>query len=262
MLSSFGPFVWGFISLQIIAYVFAVYLTEIVSFHLKEEADDAELKKYFGSLSDSWMSLLQAVSGGIDWGDLIEPLEKVGAFRAMVPFLCYLFFILLALMNVFTGIFLESAQQKARNETEMQLLQSAHTIFKASDGDDDDMISKDEFHATLAHTEVQDFFDAINFDIQQAEILFELLDSSNDNTISFAEFLRGCLRLRGTAKALDLLILSREVHQLIDGLAEITKGNSISANVNQNLINQVMFTSQDNNRLLQELVKMRDLSIE
>lgn len=241
---SMSSFVWAVVSLQAVTFLFSVYFAEVAMSRLMDE-EDPLLQQYFGSLSVSWYSLLQAVSGGVDWSELTGPLRRVGILKAFLPFCVYLFFTLLVLMNIFTAIFLEQALVRANQETEIQLLRHAYRIFRTSDCKGNNTIAKEDFHESLAHPDVHKFFDAINLDIQQAEVLFELLDSSGDGLISCDEFLRGCLRVRGTAKALDLLILSREVTQLLDGIAAVTK----------QMITDQQRTSKDNHRLLAEILR-------
>merc|ERR1711870_61594 len=55
-------------------------------------------------------------------------------------------------------------------------------------------------------------------DTEQMRFFFEALDidMSGDGTIDADEFLNGCLHMHGPAKALDLLLLSREVGLLFD----------------------------------------------
>merc|ERR1711972_1204487 len=65
----------------------------------------------------------------------------------------------------------------------------------------------------MNHPNVKQFFEALDLDVSEAEVLFDLLDASGDGMVAADEFLAGCLRLRGHAKALDLLVLSREVSQ-------------------------------------------------
>merc|ERR1712113_411771 len=60
------------------------------------------------------------------------------------------------------------------------------------------------------------FFQALDIDMSEARHVFDLLDMSGDGTIDADEFLNGCLHMHGPAKALDLLLLSREVGLLFD----------------------------------------------
>lgn len=260
--NSIGLFAWAILALALVTYMFAVYYTEIVCTHLMDQIGgnfDQELDNLFGSLWNSWFSLLKAATGGADWGDIAEPLKNVGFTVAFFPFIAYLLFILIVVMNVFTGIFLESASEKAKQETEVMLLRSAYEIFSECDSDKTGRISKSDFRASLKLPDVHSFFQAINLDIEQAEVLFELLDISNDGIISRDEFLRGCLRLRGTAKALDLLILSREVNQLASGILDMIKANSLSVQVCQKTLGEERVITQDIHKLLREVMQEREV---
>jgi len=70
------------------------------------------------------------------------------------------------------------------------------------------------FKSKLATEEMKLAFKAINVDVSDAKGLFTLLDLDGSQEVNAHEFLAGCLRLRGPAKALDLAILAREVRQL------------------------------------------------
>merc|ERR1711920_863891 len=65
---SMDAFFWSLMLLIMLMYALAVYLTDLLASH--NEAS----KKNWGSLSVSMMSLYQAVSGGIDWQDLTDPI--------------------------------------------------------------------------------------------------------------------------------------------------------------------------------------------
>jgi|ERR1712080_303523 len=55
-------------------------------------------------------------------------------------------------------------------------------------------------------------------DIHQAKGLFDLLDQDGSGNVDTVEFVSGCLRLRGNAKALDM---SLHMRQMMDMLAKI-----------------------------------------
>merc|ERR1712190_455439 len=57
---------------------------------------------------------------------------------------------------------------------------------------------------------VQEYFKAIDVDPSEAKHLFEMLDINGSGKIDLEEFLSGCLRMQGPAKALDLLLMTRE----------------------------------------------------
>lgn len=68
------------------------------------------------------------------------------------------------------------------------------------------------------------------------EALFDLLDDG-DGVIDADEFLHGCLRLRGNAKALDLLVLSRDVAAMCDHNArEIGSNREVMGKIREEIV--------------------------
>merc|ERR1711988_321959 len=72
----------------------------------------------------------------------------------------------------------------------------------------------DNFVGQLDTPEMRAYFKAIDLDPSEARGLFRLLDMDDSGTINAEEFLNGCLRLRGPAKALDLALVMREMRRM------------------------------------------------
>jgi len=64
------------------------------------------------------------------------------------------------------------------------------------------------------------YFEAIDVNPSEAKGLFSLLDLDNSGTIDAEEFLAGCIRLRGPAKALELALLVQQVERLFRKFSE------------------------------------------
>jgi len=265
----FGTFGWSVMFLGLYQYIFAVWFTEAVLQQRFPEGDnnahkegpyDAELALYFGSITSSWFSLLKAVTGGVDWTDLSTPLGELTVIFGHFPFIFYLLFSVLAIMNVITGIFLEQATERNRHEKEIWLLRNARSVFRIAENTKDGKITLADFLSKLSHKdEFKQFFDAIDLDVQQAPILFELLDFSDDGYVSMDEFLRGCLRLRGSAKALDLLILSREVTQLIQWTVETINSLGYSHEVYASHVEANKAAIVENRAMLKEITELLNM---
>merc|ERR1712032_678879 len=58
---------------------------------------------------------------------------------------------------------------------------------------------------------MDDYFKAVDLSRQEAGHLFELLDVDKSGSISTEEFVRGCLRLRGPARSIDLATMAHEM---------------------------------------------------
>merc|ERR1719386_291589 len=150
----------------------------------------------------------------MDWRDLSDELDgnTMMLFMGRLPLVLYVSFTLLAVMNVITGVFLETAINKAKDEKEILLAAHAARIFKKADTNNSGMICwKDFASAVRENRSVREFFDAIDIDHSEARTLFKLLDNSGDGQISAEEFLQGCINLSGPAKSLDMIILTKRV---------------------------------------------------
>jgi hypothetical protein len=214
-------FFWTLIAIFLVTYMAALYFTEIMLYRratLLAGDPNVDLTgiNLFRDLPTTFFTLLQSVTGGMDWAEVFDPLiQEIGP-EAYVPFLIFLLFMVLAVMNVVTGVFLDKASRNAKDDIEHLALMKARAIFVAADFNASGSISWEDFERVLHHKDVTSFFDALDLDAAEGKTLFDLLDLTGDGTVSADEFLCGCLRLRGSAKALDLLVLSREVTQLCD----------------------------------------------
>jgi len=102
-----------------IIYVVAVVATfacrDAVKGGKLSAADEIFLKDRFGQLGDSVYSLLASVLGGADWETYRQHINKVHAVYSWM-FVFYILFAQLALLNVVTGIFVDSLQTAARKD--------------------------------------------------------------------------------------------------------------------------------------------------
>jgi hypothetical protein len=217
VLSCFRPFVWTMMLLLLELYVFGVFFTQLVINHRLEHAgrDFPELERYYGSLALAVLSLFQALTGGLDWQNLVDPLIRdLGWFHALL-FCFFICFSVFALLNVLTGVFVENSVAKAKQDKEELISYQAHKIFRHLDIDSSGTLTWEEFEEQLDHPYMKQYFETIQIDIAEAHDLFKLLDTSNDGDIDVEEFLSGCLRLNAPPKNLDLLNHVRDTRKLL-----------------------------------------------
>merc|ERR1711933_697878 len=95
----------------------------------------------------------------------------------------------------------------------------------------------EEFESKLDDRYMQEFFLAIDVDLREAKTVFKLIDVDGSGALDLEEFMNGCLRLRGPARALDLTMLvhefrrscrrnvsiSQQLESVIDGQASMLK---------------------------------------
>jgi len=218
IIGSFKSLAWTVVLLLLMIYIVSVYFTQAITEHRVElrranqtaNANVQSLEYYFNSLPRTILSLWQAMSGGTDWDTLAWPLtQEVGIVTGMM-FAAYIAFALLALMNVVTGVFVQTALQSAKDEEDAFLVDQVLKLFKQRDGEDVSMISLQQIQERLSDPSVAAEWRSINVTPTEAEYLFSLLDIEEAGEVSFQEFLSGCLRLHGQSKSMDVLTVMQE----------------------------------------------------
>merc|ERR1712216_206433 len=132
----------------------------------------------------------------------------------------YVSFVTLAVLNVITGVFCEAAMEGARNDHELMCQQhlqdrscftdAFYTAFGIDAKHDDVLnisLAYDDFERVLSSPATRDYLAAMDLEVSDAWELFKLLDAKESQVIDVAEFVAGCLRLKGPARALDVAML-------------------------------------------------------
>merc|ERR1712151_856242 len=136
----------------------------------------------------------------------VTPLAAINNISVLI-FLFYICLSSLAVLNVITGVFCESAIEGAQADRDLVVqkhLQMRHEyehqltkLFKDIDTDDSNQITLREFMRHLGNEETRAFFATLEIEIETAWEIFQLLDIDGTETIDIEEFVNGCLRLRG-----------------------------------------------------------------
>jgi len=213
--SSLKALFWTMVLIALLIYIAAVLFTQMVSdyrlYNAEEGDDQAELRRFFGSIGNATLTLFQAVTGGISWYMITDPLQSHMSAGAAIVFCLYVAFMLFALLNVVTGVFVDTAINKTKEQTDIFMINNVRELFgKCLDRE----MTWVEFNSKLDLPEMMRYFDFLDVDVSDARALFTLIDTDASGSIDCEEFLESCLRLKGPAKALDHQVLMREVSDM------------------------------------------------
>lgn len=225
---------WVMILLMVMIYIVAVFLTQEVT-NLKirptfskslegserllegssiekvpteEEAKSlAELFEMFGSVDRSMLSLYAMIADGIHWEELMKPLAEFISPWMRLLFCCYSAVALFAVMNAVTGVFVESAMYSASEDKKRGIARQLQKVLHSADDDGSGDISWEEFKMQIETAEVKAALDAVELEPEDAKELFRLIDMDASGSVDVNELMRGCYRLMGQAKAIDLASL-------------------------------------------------------
>merc|ERR1712156_49479 len=78
--------------------------------------------QHFGSVPVTMVTLLQAVTGGEDWGRIYVLLKPVGFFYSQI-FLFFVVFFLMSFFNITTSLFVDQALKLSRPDHEQRMLE-------------------------------------------------------------------------------------------------------------------------------------------
>merc|ERR1712232_377212 len=202
---------WAMILLMILTYMFSVFLTQVATdARMQEEREFEELSLRFGNLVRSFLTLYQVISEGLHWHEVVEPLRKDCSPWIGVTFVAYVSFALFVLMNIITSTFVDGALRTGEEDRKKELMRQMEKLIDEADEDGSGTISWEEFESHLKDPQMQVLLKAIDFDQDDAKHLFKLLDVDETGEIPAEGFISGCLRLSGTAKAVELAAFMSE----------------------------------------------------
>mgnify|MGYP002803551089 FL=1 len=213
--------VWALVLLSLIVYVFAVLFTQAVNdfvndpeLHPKLSSQESEASRvYYGSLVSTMLSLFMSITGGVSWEEVLVPLYTI-SYAWVVIYVFYISFTYFAVLNVVTGVFCQSAIDSAQNDHVTMMhailankeshLQKVKDLFNRLGAEKSGSITYLMFEEKINSPEVREYFQSLGLDVWDAWSFFKMLDLDESGAVDMDEFLMGCLRVRGQARAIDI----------------------------------------------------------
>ena len=126
IVSTMPPLFWCVFMLAVFYYIFAVVFTFGAAAYLAMDdvatAKKAWMVEHYGSVLKAMVSLYKATTGGIDWGEMAEPMWEAGYFYYFL-FLFFIAFAILALLNILTGLFVDRAMRGVAEDKDGMVLE-------------------------------------------------------------------------------------------------------------------------------------------
>lgn len=189
----------------------------------KENDDYDAIKRYWGSVSKGMLSLYMAGTGGEDWGSLIIPLRHAGIHYHFL-FLLYVTFFMFVVVNTMTSLLIEAMianstrdrssviNEEMHNKT--QYINEIRKLHKDACTDASGILSWEEFRNFFNSAEMVAFTSSLDIDLVDARDFFSILSNNGTLDVDAETFVVGCMKLRGSARSVDLYNVQRLLEQV------------------------------------------------
>eukprot|EP00930_Biecheleria_cincta_P071946 TRINITY_DN59395_c0_g1_i1.p1 TRINITY_DN59395_c0_g1~~TRINITY_DN59395_c0_g1_i1.p1 ORF type:complete len:613 (+),score=78.80 TRINITY_DN59395_c0_g1_i1:28-1866(+) len=219
--------IWSFGLLFLVMFVMSLIFVQCYLDHRSSRSANWTGKNYWGGLMPSMVTLFQSVCGGIGWSEALVPLAEAGGLYSAM-FCVYILFAVFCVLNGVTGAFCNSAIEAAMQNVDvladniekrnLSYMARLTEVFHRLDTDRSGWLTVMEFEHVLSVPHTSACLMAMDIDGSDAWTLFKLLDQDGDGQISIDEFIQGCVRLKGAAKALDFQQLMHQVDLILEAL--------------------------------------------
>eukprot|EP00931_Biecheleriopsis_adriatica_P042325 TRINITY_DN24120_c0_g1_i2.p1 TRINITY_DN24120_c0_g1~~TRINITY_DN24120_c0_g1_i2.p1 ORF type:complete len:324 (-),score=43.37 TRINITY_DN24120_c0_g1_i2:7-912(-) len=230
---------------SLVVYMFAISISFQASNYLKSVADLSqadwwdrledheehlvrEIWKMFGDVWRTAYTLYVVTLGGVNWGLVCDPLFQTGGILPAL-FQCYVTFLLIGVLNVVGGLFVENVLRFAQNQRNIavrrevtrsrEYMKRLIDFFTSVDAEMDGQLSVEELLVLLHDESLSAYFRILEFqvdDMEEVEQFIRLLDVDESGTLSLEEFVKGCRKFKGPAQVTD-------VHQVLKETRHINK---------------------------------------
>jgi len=228
ILQSLWSLSWALLLLIIIMYLFSIVFMQgaVMCFRGDDEPSNAfreGVLTWYGTMMDTMFTLLAGITGGEDWLAATRPLHEISAVYPLL-FAFYIVFVVIGVLNVLTGIFVERAQELSGLDKDLVIqtelkrnenfLVEMRRVFEEADADHSGTISWTEFRGYLKNDRVKAYLATQQLDAFDARTLFDILNVGADEEISLDKFIVGCMRLKGMARSVDVVAVLQETRSV------------------------------------------------
>jgi len=228
--ASMASFIWTSLLMLIMMYCFAIFFTDQGTQFRKNAGKsnlvNDQVHSDWGSIGSSIQTLFMAMTGGVDWSNIITSLGEESVLNLLI-FNCYITFATMVMLNLVTGVFVEGAQRIIREDKDAEVIKTAVSSFHEIDADITGSISIGALSANLQSPAMAAYCNALGINPGEICDLFQVMDTDNSGSLCLVEFVDACIKLRAPARALDLAQLSLRMKalsdQVEDGISTITE---------------------------------------
>jgi len=225
---SMGALFWSMCLMFLLILMCATFLCQTLHDFVKNEAADLETRIWvnnmFGSGHRSFWTVFEMTFSGC-WPSYASRVVKDVSHFYAIFFALYVTFVIFGMMRIISALFLsETMQQVARDADIMiekrtkkmqNIAKDLSALFDEADTNGDSALDMEELDRLLLHPKVCVWLAELGVDASDTQLLFDLLDDG-DGQLSKQEFVGGITRLKGEARAQDLVPVAAKCSKILE----------------------------------------------
>jgi voltage-gated sodium channel len=224
LVGSVASLFWSLVTLFLVYALFSILFMQMILMHLDESGEtleEAGFDELFGSVEKSILTLYMASTGGDDWSVAYHVIKPTGVL-AQSSYLFFIAFVQFALINIITGIFVESAMMTLSPDD--MVLAQEHTLKEKEnakmlvelcqrvDHDQSGKLTQDQFEDGLRKKQIPMLLTMLGLQRHHVLELFHTMAEAadDDGQVEIRRFVEGCMLLKGAATNFDIQKLQAE----------------------------------------------------
>lgn len=221
--------------LVLIVSISGLAMSHFVGLYLLEECEPNDpiciwSYTHYGSASRATWTMFQITLSG-SWPVLARPTVESMSWFYVLFWLMYIIIVWFGVLRVLTALFLKQTMEVAQCDHETLIKDkmrekaryaaALREFFLDVDKDGDGSINHTEFHNALSDPKAKAWLNTLDLEVVEVDTLFQMLDDG-DGYISFDELLASAVRLRGWARASDLITMACNQKTMLTRLDQLS----------------------------------------
>jgi hypothetical protein len=234
LVSSMMALVWSAVLLTLIMVAAGILMAQLATGYIEDEEAPLEFRhwvyRHYGTGLRSTYTMFEAtLSGG--WPNYARTLIEEVSPWFCVFWICYVLIVVFAVIRVITALFLQKTMEAARGDEEMMLMQKLREketyvskikkFLDDADENGDGTMDRDELNHLLEHPDIQKSLHGLGLEQHEVVGVFGVLDDG-DGVVSHDEFIAGCMRLTGGARAIDSVLIMHEQNKMASKITHLS----------------------------------------
>jgi len=231
IIGSITTLLWSMLMLSLITFVFGLMFLHAVTDYLNEtpaeeipEETMFLIQEYWCSVFQATVTLYMAVTGGSDWEPLAKPIRSSGSMYFLL-FLFYIAFSMVAVLNVLTGLFVDTALQVAEGDEQavaeelteddkpfiIKFREHLESLSPGESGGKTFLF--EDLSKSYSMPVVRTFCKTLSLDMEAMKKVFKMLNehSSGGGGVQIDEFIRASAKFKGDHQAIEQISLHFDV---------------------------------------------------